>query len=395
MTEAQMMATGYVFFVALIFGEAAWSAFKADGRYRIGEASVNIGHGMVFQVWDSFTKAWVLVPFVLVSHLVTWSVLPTDAWWGWLLGLLAYDFAGYWAHRHHHEIHLLWGIHAAHHAAEDFNFAAALRQAVFQNLFRWAWKMPLALVMPLEMLIGLVVFDYLYQFLMHTQYVPKLGPIEWVMNTPSHHRVHHGRNERYLDKNYGGILIIWDRLFGTFQVEDEVADFGITRPLHSLNPVWGNLAVWAELVEASRLARGRDRLWLWLRGPAHLSRLAPGLPAATPSRPIENADLPFTTLASAVLNLGVGTSSLGWLMYAGGSWPLAARLALGAWVVATTLCIGARIEGRSWASAADAVRTLVGVLGFGLAVHPLLALPLVALFALGEAGRPHQPALAS
>merc|ERR1712185_263923 len=98
--------------------------------------------------------------------------------------------------------------------------------------------------MPLKMFVGLVVFDYLYQFVQHTQYVPKLGPIEWIFNTPSHHRVHHGRQELYVDKNYGGILIIWDRLFGTFQEEQEEADFGITMPPNSLNAVWGNFVLW-------------------------------------------------------------------------------------------------------------------------------------------------------
>ena len=113
----------------------------------------------------------------------------------------------------------------------------------------------LALLMPLEML-WLVVFDYLYQFVQHTQYVPKLGPIEWVFNTPSHHRVHHGRQAAYIDKNYGGILIIWDRLFGTFQEEHEQADFGITMSPNSLNPVWGNFILWSDLARASRQTPG-------------------------------------------------------------------------------------------------------------------------------------------
>ncbi|TNE90560.1 MAG: sterol desaturase family protein [Deltaproteobacteria bacterium] len=387
MTEAQMMATGYVFFVLLIAGEAVVSVVRKDNRYRLGEAAVNVGHGMVFQVWDSFTKALVLLPFLALAPYAPVQ-LPVDAVWGWVIGLLAYDFCSYWAHRHHHEIALLWGIHSAHHAAEDFNFAAALRQALFQNLFKWAWKLPLALFMPFEMLVGLVVFDYLYQFVQHTQYVPKLGPIEWVMNTPSHHRVHHGRNEKYLDKNYGGILIIWDRLFGTFQVEEEEADFGITRPLHSLNPVWANVAVWAELAEATQRAKGWDKLWVWLKGPADTARLAPGMPPARPSAPIENDSLAPGVALYTIANLGVATAALGWLMFEGEGWPLIARIALGGWVVLTTLCLGARIERKPWVGVVDGVRAGTGALAFAWFVHPAVGLVPLALLAYVElAGR--------
>ena len=154
---------------------------------------------------------------------------------------------------------------------EDFNLAAALRQPLFSHLYSWIYRLPLALFMPVDMFIILVVVDYLYQFVQHTQYVPKLGPIGWIFNTPSHHRVHHGRNEQYLDRNNVGMLIIWDRLFGTFQAEEEEADFGLIHPVGTVDPIWGNLVFWQRLVDATRRASDWLTRWLiWCKVPGEL-----------------------------------------------------------------------------------------------------------------------------
>ena len=362
MSELQMLAVAYVVFVGLIGVEAGYSLWRGDGRYRLGEAVVNIGHGIVYQVFDSFTKVLIMVPFFAVSALVTWPVLPLDTPWAWVVGVLVYDFCSYWAHRHHHELHFLWAIHGAHHAAEDFNLAAALRQAQFQNVFAWLWKLPLALIMPVEMFVGLIVFDFLYQFLQHTQYVPKLGPIEWVMNTPSHHRVHHGRDEQYLDKNYGGIFIIWDRLFGTFQEEQETPSFGLTRPLHSLNALWGNYAIWFDLARASRRAQGWDRVKVWFAGPAHLDRLAPGGPAPIPSAPIENESIPGPVMAYVMAHFATLPVLLGWMLLVGDPWPVGWRLALGTFIVLGVIHAGALIERRRWVWSAEVGRLVGGAL---------------------------------
>ena len=367
MSELQLLAISYGFFIALIGGEVLVSRRRADDNYRLGEAVVNVGHGILYQVWDSFTKVLVLVPFLWVSARISWSTLPLDAVWAWVVGLLVYDFLSYWAHRHHHEIHFLWAIHGAHHAAEDFNLAAGLRQATFQNLFKWMWKLPLALVMPLEMFIGITVFDYLYQFLQHTRYVPKLGPIEWVMNTPSHHRVHHGRQEKYLDANYGGILIIWDRLFGTFQVEEEEPDYGLTKPINSLNAVWGNFAIWADLVKATRRAKGFNKVALWFRGPAHLERLAPGVERVTPKH-IENAELSRGLIAYVLLSFATIPPLLGVTLLFGAKWSLALRLGIAAYIVVSVVLAGALVEGRRFAAPIELARIVGSALAFSLAL---------------------------
>jgi len=364
MSEIQLLSIAYVVFMVLIGGELALSWWRGDGRYRLGEFVVNIGHGAVFQVSDGFTKVLVLAPFLWLSEQVP-VALPMDALWGWVVGLLAYDFASYWRHRHHHRVHALWAIHGVHHAAEDFNFAAALRQALFQNVSGWLWTLPLALFLPVPMFVGLVVFDYAYQFVQHTRYVPKLGPVEWVFNTPSHHRVHHGRQAQYVDKNYGGILIIWDRLFGTFAEEQEEPDYGITMPPNSLNAVWGNFVLWQDLLRASRQTPGlwnKARLWL---GPPELTEVLAGpVPKRTPA-PLENATIPTGRLRRVALGFLGGVAVLGALPWIPGG-DVGLRLALGAVVVLTVVGSGGLLEERPWARWVEAVRLLVTVGLIGL-----------------------------
>jgi alkylglycerol monooxygenase len=349
MTELQMLAVAYVFFLALIGVELRWSVSRGDGGYRLGEAVVNIGHGVVYQVFDFLTKSVVVVPFLLLGGLVSWQLLPSDAWWGWLVGLVLYDFCSYWAHRHHHEIHALWAIHGVHHAAEDFNLAAALRQPAFQRLTAWPWRLPLVLVIPGEMFVGLVVFDFVYQFVQHTRYVPKLGPIGWWMNTPSHHRVHHGRDEAYLDKNYGGILIIWDRLFGTFQPEQHEPSYGLTKPIRSLDAVWGNLAIGADLAAATKTVRGWSRAKVWWSGPADLEAVAPHHASAPAGPAHDDRSVPAGLRAFVVIHGLAIPPVLGWMVMVGDAWSWAPRLALSAWIVLAVTSLGGLLQRRRWA----------------------------------------------
>ena len=364
MNELQLLSLGYVLFVVLIAGELAWSKYRNDGGYRLGEFVVNIGHGAVFQVFDGFTKALVLVPFLFVAQFSVFE-LPLDTVWGWFLGLLVYDFASYWKHRHHHEIGFLWAVHGVHHAASDFNFAAALRQALFQNVTGWLWWAPLAFVMPLEMFIGLAVFDYLYQFVQHTRYVPKLGPIEWVMNTPSHHRVHHGTEPEYLDKNYGGILIIWDRMFGTFAEEQQEPVYGLTKPLNDLNPVWGNFALWVDLFRASEGRSLADRLKVFFGGPEMLDRVAPGV-VERDYAPMENAEIPASRLryvAISYVGLPLLLGALAWVPES----QMGLRIGLGVLLIASTLTPGGLLEQRVWAKPLEGARMALAAVLAGFA----------------------------
>ncbi|MFT6760369.1 MAG: sterol desaturase/sphingolipid hydroxylase (fatty acid hydroxylase superfamily), partial [Psychroserpens sp.] len=159
-------------------------------------------------------------------------------WWAWVLLFFADDLSFYWHHRLSHHIRILWAAHINHHSSENYNLAVALRQSwteLFYKYIFWLW-LPILGFEPV-MIFMMMGFSLIYQFWVHTKTIKSLGPLEWIMNTPSHHRVHHASNTRYLDRNHAGILIIWDRIFGTFQKEEETDPvvFGITSNIHTHN----------------------------------------------------------------------------------------------------------------------------------------------------------------
>jgi hypothetical protein len=159
------------------------------------------------------------------------------------------DFCYYWFHRASHRINFLWAGHAVHHQSEHYNLSVALRQGVVQSLFSWICYLPLALLgFPTWMFLIMSSLNTLYQFWIHTEFIKRMGWFEILFNTPSHHRVHHGKNLQYIDKNYGGSLIIWDKLFGTYEREDAPSDYGTTEPLNSWDPFFANVKTIIDIV---------------------------------------------------------------------------------------------------------------------------------------------------
>jgi alkylglycerol monooxygenase len=182
-----------------------------------------------------------------------------------------YDFCYYWLHRAGHRVALLWAAHAVHHQSEDYNLSTALRQTSSGFLLGWIFYLPMAVLgVPPLVFATVALIDLLYQYWVHTQQIGKLGWFDRWFCSPSNHRVHHAVNERYLDKNYGGILIIWDRLFGTFAEEDDAEQvvYGTRAPLRSFDPLWANLQVYKELVLDSWRARSWADKWrVWIAPP--------------------------------------------------------------------------------------------------------------------------------
>ena len=192
--------------------------------------------------------------------------LPPSAWWSWVLLLFAEDFCYYWFHRFHHESRLGWAAHVNHHSSRRFNLAVALRQSWTTPFTGAVFWLPLALLgfHPLAILTQQGI-SLIYQFWIHTQTIDRLGPLEKVLNTPSHHRVHHGANPQYIDRNYGGIFIIWDRMFGSFEPEAEPVRYGIVKQLDTYNPVRIAFHEWAAMLRDAFSARSlRDALnFVW------------------------------------------------------------------------------------------------------------------------------------
>ena len=251
-------------FFALIGLEVAWDQLKGRGLYRLGDSLANIGCGIMDQSTGLFSKVLVVAAYTAMFHLTdtwrSWELQATPT--VWVATFVLSDLAYYWAHRLSHEVNILWIGHVVHHQSEDYNLAVALRQSVLQKvLLRWVYW-PLALAgFPPEIFLTCMAVNLLYQFWIHTELIDTLGPLEWVMNTPSHHRVHHGRNPEYIDRNHAGVFIVWDRMFGTFQKELVKPTYGITRPTETFNPVH---AQWKPVVDLwndlKRIPNWRDKL---------------------------------------------------------------------------------------------------------------------------------------
>ncbi|KAK3089990.1 hypothetical protein FSP39_008264 [Pinctada imbricata] len=224
------------FFFVCIFLEIFVSLIKQDKKLRLADGATSISAGMYSRIPMVVLRSVHLVSYMWVYDNYRLAELPWDSAWTWWLCFLGVDLGYYWFHRLAHEVNFMWAAHQVHHSSEDYNLSTALRQSVLQTYTSWIFYLPLALFIPPSVFMVHNELNILYQFWIHTQYIKSLGPLEYILNTPSHHRVHHGRNPYCIDKNYAGTLIIWDRIFGTFQAEDEEVVYGLTHPIATYGP---------------------------------------------------------------------------------------------------------------------------------------------------------------
>lgn len=255
------------FFLLLILAEIGWGLWRKHTTYRVNDSINSLSLGMLSTLSKLvFLNVGLLVFTRMGEEGLGWQWDSGSAL-NWLAGIFLYDFCYYWFHRISHERTFFWGSHVVHHQSEDFNLSTALRQTSTGIFTSWIFYLPLFLMgMPIEMYVSIASLHLIYQFWIHTQFVPKLGPLEWFLITPSNHRVHHAQNPRYVDRNYGGLLCVWDRLFGTFseESEDEKIIYGITTPLRSWNPLWANLHVFATMLRDARHTRGLvNKMKVW------------------------------------------------------------------------------------------------------------------------------------
>ncbi len=263
-------------FLLLIALELLWSrrqSSRTAGQtpYRLNDAINSISLGMLSQLTGVLGKLFSIGIYVLVFNAV--ALYPDMAfwstWYGVLLALVFYDFCYYWLHRAGHVVALFWAAHVVHHQSQHYNLTTALRQTSTGFLFGWVFYIPMALAgVPPEVFGAVALIDLLYQFWVHTEQVGKLGWFDRVFCSPSNHRVHHAVNDPYIDKNYGGILILWDRLFGTFREETEPCVYGTRGALNSWDPLWANVDTYASLAKESwRTPNWGDKVKLWFKPP--------------------------------------------------------------------------------------------------------------------------------
>lgn len=237
--------------------------------YKFESTILNICCGIIERVFDIYIYIGLYFLYnFLQSHIGIFE-LSTYEWWQWMTCFVAVDFLVYWYHRGGHEINFLWAAHVTHHQCEEYNFTVAFRNHILPNIFRGMWLGILPILgFSGEMIIVCLSISGLWQFTLHTKSIKKLGWLEYILSTPSSHRVHHASNEQYLDKNYGGFFIIWDRIFGTYAEEKEEVTYGITSGFKSLSPVVAYTHVWKDMIQMSKKEKNwRDKTKIWLGSP--------------------------------------------------------------------------------------------------------------------------------
>ncbi|EPG67860.1 sterol desaturase family protein [Leptospira wolffii] len=286
--EETLLDKAVPFFLGLVVVEAVWGRRK--GVYRWNDSVGDLATGILYSLSGVLIT---IAALFLYKEIGMYSSVQTLFGWGefpsgsplqkgeggfvfslenllaWGFVLIAVDFIYYWFHRATHEVHFLWACHVTHHSSEEFNLTVALRQSMFQRIFEYAFNLPLALLgIPWWMFFVCHSILKIYQFWVHTRLVGKLGWMEKILLTPSHHRVHHGRDPEYLDKNHGGILILWDKWFGTYTEEKKEPIYGLTEPLPTFNPVWANFHVYFSLWDLiSRTPSWKDKILLIFKKP--------------------------------------------------------------------------------------------------------------------------------
>jgi sterol desaturase/sphingolipid hydroxylase (fatty acid hydroxylase superfamily) len=352
-------------FFALIALELLVARRRGRQAYAASDAVNSIGLGVISQIVGVFSKLLTFGIYAWCAQHLALFTLPADSVWVWAFALLGYDFCYYWLHRGGHRVNILWAAHVVHHQSERYNLSTALRQTGSGVLLGWLFYLPLALLgVPLQVFVVVALIDLLYQFWVHTEQINRLGWFDRVFCSPSNHRAHHAVNDRYLDRNYGGILILWDRLFGTF-VEEDDSDrpvYGTRAPLRSWNPLWANAEVyWNTARDMWRTRRWRDKLLLWLKPPGwQPADLAARYPKPAFAMPLERFEPPLAramtvyVLAQFALLLAMVTQFLALAATA----DVPTLLGYAGYLVASLWLLGALLEGRRWAAWLELARVL-------------------------------------
>jgi alkylglycerol monooxygenase len=333
--------------------------------YRFADSFADLGCGMIEQLLGVFVKGALFAGYLALYANARLFDLPEPSWLVFIACFLAVDFCYYWFHRKSHEVGAMWAAHSVHHQSEEYNLSVALRQGAFQSFFSWIFYLPLAVIgFSPATFITCSALNTLYQFWVHTRLIKTMGPIEWIFNTPSHHRVHHGRNPKYIDRNHAGVLIIWDRMFGTFVPETDEPVYGVVKPLASFNPLWANFAGWADLFAvAGRATSFRDRVLPFLARPGWRPADQGG-PVEPPevSRPTDETEQHPLSRALAVyvfVHFAVLVAVTAFSLARAQALGTAAFVSVALTVVVSLLILSALLEGRPFSRQLEAARLAV------------------------------------
>ena len=382
-------------FFLLIGAELLWSQVTGRRVLRLNDSLSDLSCGILSQLSGIFTKLFSIGIFIWVGERWTlqhlsrvvpawperapfaaldafpWLAVDGAALLSWAAVFVLVDFCYYWSHRYAHEINILWAGHVVHHSSEEYNLPVALRQSALHGLMSWVFYMPLAFIgVPWRMFVACNALNLVYQFWIHTRAVGRLSPLgELILNTPSHHRVHHGVNPKYQDKNYAGVFIVFDRWFGSFQVEEEEPVYGITKPLRSWNPLWANVHVFVQIARDAWAARRWRDKWRIVFGrpgwrPAELGEIE--RPKEVSRETFETFDPPvpaplawyaFAQFAAALVAAFV-------LLQRVDTIPMAQAAAAAFFIAIALAGVGGVFESAKWAAALETARQITAMTAF-------------------------------
>ncbi len=353
-----------IFFI-LIGIELLVERFTHKDLYRLPDSIANLSCGITSQLSGLFLRIFSVGIYQYLLQNFAFFEL-TENWLYWLALVLLVDLAYYWAHRMSHEINLFWGGHVVHHQSEEYNLSVALRQSSLQVVWTSAFSLPIALFgFKTEHFVLISALNTLYQFWIHTETINKLPRwFEFIFNTPSHHRVHHGRDPKYIDKNHAGSLIIWDRMFGTFQEEEERPTYGITKPINSWNAAWANVSHYAEMERDLKIIpRWSDKIKYIFAKPGWLPSYLGGY---RPAPPVDKAKYrKYDTPSGMSLNLYVlfqyflcliGTSLF---LFKASNFALPEKVFITVLISITVVNCGVLFEQRTWVKVAEWIRIIL------------------------------------
>ena len=360
-----------VFFL-MIGIEFIFGVIKGTNNYRLNDSIAAISLGLISRLPPLLNLGIQGVVWTYVATNLNMSLMPKDSWVTWVIAFLFYDLCYYWMHRMSHQVKVLWASHVVHHQGEEFNLSTALRQTSSGWLWKWVFYIPMFMVgIPGEVFFTVAAINLLYQFWVHTEHIKTLGPLELIFITPSNHRIHHAQNPEYIDANYGGVFIIWDRIFGTYIPErgDLKPIYGTVKPLRSWNPIWSNLEIYHQMIRDTihtKTLKNKIKVWFsstrWRPEDVYekFPHVTNDLEDFEKYDPDANRTTKFFTSVQFIINSSISTIII--FTIADQSYLQSCMLAI--MLVASTTLVTSIIENKKWGYQSELARSIFTILLF-------------------------------
>ena len=364
-----------VFFL-MIGIEFIFGVIKGTNNYRLNDSIAAISLGLISRLPPLLNLGIQGVVWTYVATNLNMSLMPKDSWVTWVLAFLFYDLCYYWMHRMSHEVKVLWASHVVHHQGEEFNLSTALRQTSSGWLWKWIFYIPMFMVgIPGEVFFTVAAINLLYQFWVHTEHIKTLGALELIFITPSNHRIHHAQNPEYIDANYGGVFIIWDRIFGTYipERDDLKPIYGTVKPLRSWNPIWSNLEIYHQMIRDTihtKTLKNKIKVWFsstrWRPEDVYekFPHVTNDLEDFEKYDPDANRTTKFFTSVQFIINSSISTIII--FTIADQSYLQSCMLAI--MLVASTTLVTSIIENKKWGYQSELARSIFTILLFAFEI---------------------------